>query len=305
VGTTTKPSGNWSNTTSGSFYYNRTVTLSPYRIGKYEVTYELWKMVYDWAVSDARGAGVYTFTNQGTKGQQGTSTSEYAGIENDETGYPVARVAWYDAAVWCNALTEMTLGPEHCVYRTNEGAIIRSAGEHDASNPLSNPLNSVVYLDNNREYLYTGYRLPTSAEWEFAARGGDPSDTTNWNYLYAGSDTASDVAVYNDSQTTQTAKVGTKTPNRLGLYDMGGNVWEWVRDSNIGTPDVGTGHTVAVTVKNPEDCGTEPKLASVRRRGGSYRDSDGGAKNTQHGTTNKDTFNSMGLRIARTVGETQ
>lgn|GEM_PF-2096641 len=71
------------------------------------------------------------------------------------------------------------------------------------------------------------FRLPTEAEWEYAARGGQKKSS---NHIYAGSDTLGNVAWYDSNSEGKTHPVGQKSPNEIGLYDMSGNAWEWCYD---------------------------------------------------------------------------
>jgi len=173
--------------------------------------------------------------------------------------YPVERITWYEAVEFANALS------------------------------LRDGLEKVYSIDGTTvecDWSKRGYRLPTEAEWEFAARGGKQSR----GFTYAGSNNVGAVAWYSGSSSLSPLEVGLKEPNELGLYDMSGNLREWCWDWY--------GAYAATAEINP----TGPITGSKRvHRGGSYcRDASFSRSTARfaHIPTSRSWVEGFGIRLA-------
>ena len=197
-GTTITGTETWT-PTSEVFVRRRKLTIPDLIVSDHEVTRGEYKAVMG---SDPSTASAYD--------KNGT---ELTG--DDVLNNPVNWVNWYHALVYCNKLSmQENLKPCYS---------IDGSTDPDGWGEVPTSINS-TWDAATCDFEANGYRLPTEAEWEWLARGGE-------NYTYAGSNTVSDVAWYTQNTNYPgTREVKTKAPNGYGLYDMSGNVYEWCWD---------------------------------------------------------------------------
>ncbi|GHV90479.1 hypothetical protein AGMMS50268_09820 [Spirochaetia bacterium] len=226
-----------------------TVSISAFYMGKYEVTQKEWVAV------------------------MGSNPSYFKG-----DNLPVEQVSWYDAIEYCNKRSEKEgLRPAYTIdkSRLDPNNYASTTGEDDWQ---SDNIRWIVTVNKNAN----GYRLPTEAEWEYACRAATTTPFSTGNNI------TTNQANYNGDYGETTA-VGSFAPNRWGLYDMHGNVWEWCWDW----------YESYSTAAQTDPTGASSGPYRVLRGGGWSGDAQGLRSAGRNGSTPSFRFNFIGFRVVR------